>query len=187
MEWGIADGLIYENTEFTNFDINALRGQKGIKAAYGLDFGFTDPSAFVACMIDEAASIIYVFDEFYKTGLTNKMIVKEIQAKGYGSELIVCDSADAKSIVELRDEGIRAVPSRKGRDSVLHGIQKIQNYKLIVHTQCVEFWREVSNYCWEKDRFGKLMDRPEHEFSHAMDAMRYAVSIYAMGDSFSFE
>lgn len=185
-EWGIADGLIYENVEMAHFDINVLRTQKDMKAAYGLDFGFTDPTAFVACMIDDNASKIYVFDEFYKIGLTNQMIAKEIQARGYGGERIICDAAEPKSIEELHEEGIRAIPSRKGRDSVLHGIQKIQNYKLIVHPQCVEFWREISNYCWAKDRFGKPMDKPEHEFSHCMDALRYAISIHAMGDSFSF-
>lgn len=186
-EWGIAEGLIYENTELVEFDIDKIKSKAGIKAAYGLDFGFTDPSAFVACLIDESESKIYIFDEFYKMNLTNQMVAKEIQDMGYGSERIICDSAEPKSIQELRDEGIRAVPSRKGRDSVLHGIQKIQNYKLMVHPRCVEFWREVSNYCWEKDKFGKPMDRPEHEFSHAMDAMRYACAKVLRGDTFSFD
>lgn len=186
-EWGISEGLIYENVEYRAFDIQEIRERKGIKSAFGLDFGFTDPTSFIACLIDESEAAIYVFDEFYKTGLTNKGIYKEITDKGYASELIIADSAEPKSVAELRDMGLRVNPSRKGRDSVLHGIQKIQNYKIIVHPRCPNFWNEVSNYCWEKDRFNKLIDKPNHEFSHGPDALRYCCSRVLMQDTFSFD
>lgn len=114
------------------------------------------------------------------------MIAKAILDKGYGGQRIVCDAAEPKSIAELRDAGIRAEPSRKGRDSVTHGIQLIQNYEIIVHPRCREFWKEIQNYCWEKDRNGKPTDRPDHEFSHGMDSMRYGVSRLLMPDTFSF-
>ena len=185
-EWGVSEGLIYENVEYKEFDINELRGS-GLKSAYGLDFGYTDPNAFVCMMIDGDRKIIYIFDEFYKTGITNKQIAEEIKQKGYGSERVICDCADPKSIAELRDEGIRAEPSRKGRDSVTHGIQLIQNYKIIVHPRCVNVTKEISNYCWEKTRDGKLTDKPDHEFSHGMDAMRYGVQKAIMPDAFSFD
>ena len=106
---------------------------------------------------------------------------------GYGGERIICDCADSKSIVELREEGIRAEPSRKGRDSVVHGIQLIQNYQIIVHPKCVEFRKEIENYCWEKDRDGRLTNKPEHDFSHGMDAMRYGAAKVLLPDTFSFE
>lgn len=186
-EWGIAEGLIYENVEFKEFSVNELRAQEGIKAAFGLDFGFTDPSAFVACLVDENARRIYIFDELYKVGLTNQQLAQEIIDLGYGSQRIIADSAEPKSIQELRERGLNVEPSRKGRDSVLHGIQKIQNYKLVVHTKCVNFWHEVNNYCWEKDKFGKPVDKPEHEFSHLMDATRYGVAKVLLGDTFSFD
>ena len=186
-DWGISEGLIYENVECKAFDVQEIRERSGIKSAFGLDFGFTDPTAFVACLIDERESAIYVFDEFYRTGLTNRRIAQEIEAKGYASELIIADSAEPKSIQELRDLGFRVNPSRKGKDSVLHGIQKIQNYKIIVHPKCTNFWHEVSNYCWEKDRFGKLVDKPDHEFSHGPDAFRYCCSRVLMQDVFSFD
>lgn len=186
-EWGISEGLIYDNVEYHEFNAAELRLKYGIKSAFGLDFGFTDPSAFVACLIDEQARSIYVFDELYKMGLTNKQIADEIKAKGYGGQRIICDSAEPKSIHELRECGIRAEPSRKGRDSVLHGIQKLQNYKIVVHPICVNVWREISNYCWQKDKFGRPMDKPEHDFSHSMDAMRYACARALIGDRFSFE
>ena len=80
-----------------------------------------------------------------------------------------------------------AIASRKGKDSVNHGIQLIQNYEIIVHPRCIEFWKEIENYCWEKDRNGRLTDKPDHEFSHGMDAMRYGVANVLMPNSFSFD
>lgn len=185
--WGIAEGLIYENTEFADFDVATLRKKDGVKSAFGLDFGFTDPTAFVACLIDESEDKIYIFDEIYETGLTNKDIAAKIIDHGWGSQRIICDSAEPKSIQELRDLGIRAEPSRKGPDSVLHGIQKIQNYKLVVSTKCPNFWHEVNNYAWQKDKFGKPVDKPEHDWSHLMDALRYCAGRVLLGNTFSFE
>lgn len=187
-EWGIAEGLIYEKVRFEDFDIDAVRAIPGIKAAFGLDFGFTDPNAFVCLMIDNAAMKIYVFDEWYKTGVTNKIIAQSIKDKGYGGQKIICDSAEPKSIAELQEEGINAEPSRKGKDSVNHGIQLCQNYEIIVHERnCPEFKKEISNYCWEKDKNGKPTDKPDHEFSHGMDSMRYGVSKILIPDTFSFD
>lgn len=188
-EWGIAEGLIYENVIFDNFNIDKKRQIPGIKSAFGNDFGFTDPNAFVCCMVDNTNMKIYVFDEIYKTGVTNKAIAQAIKDKGYGGQRITCDSAEPKSIQELNDEGLRAEPSRKGKDSVNHGIQLIQNYQIVVHERnCPEFKKEISNYCWAKDpKTGKPTDKPDHEFSHGMDAMRYAVTKVLLSDTFSFD
>ena len=114
-------------------------------------------------------------------------MAEKIRDMGYGSERIICDSTEPKSIRELCDEGLRAERSRKGRDSVNYGIQLIQNYKIIVHPKCTEFYREISNYCWAKNSAGELTDKPDHEFSHCMDAMRYAISKNVLPDTFSFE
>lgn len=187
-EWGIAEGLIYENVEFESFDVEQVKNKEGVRACFGLDFGYTDPNAFVACLLDESAKTIYVFDEWYKKGVTNEKIALKIQEMGYASQMIYCDSAEPKSIAELQDHGIRAEGSRKGRDSVLHGIKQLQGYKIVVHPKCVEFYHEISNYCWEKDpKTGKPIDKPEHEFSHGMDAMRYATARLLVGDRFSWD
>ena len=187
-EWGIAEGLIYTNVEFEDFEGDEIRAIPGIKSAFNLDFGFTDPNAFVCEMIDNTNMVIYVFDEWYRTGVTNKVIAAAIKEKGYGSQRIICDSAEPKSIAELQEEGIRAEPSRKGKDSVNHGIQLIQNYKIVVHERnCPEFKKEISNYCWAKDKDGKPTDKPDHEFSHGMDSLRYGVSKVLMPDTFSFD
>lgn len=186
-EWGIAEGLIYENVAFEDFDPEEIRKQPGILSAFGLDFGYTDPNAFVCLLIDQQENTIYCFDEWYEYGVTNQVIAQRIKEMGYGAQRVVCDCADPKSIAELCEAGIRAEPSRKGSDSVTHGIQLIQNYRIIVHPSCVNFTKEIQNYCWEKNRMGLLTGKPDHEFSHGMDAMRYAVGIKLLGDRFSWD
>ena len=186
-EWGIASGLIYEKYKVEEFDIDTIRQIPGIKSAFNLDFGFTDPNAFVCEMVDNTNMKIYVFDEWYQSGVTNKVIAQKIKEMGYGGQIIYCDEAEPKSIAELQEEGIKAEASRKGKGSVNHGIQLIQNYEIIIHPKCVEFQKEISNYCWAKDKNGKLTDKPDHEFSHGMDSMRYGVCKILMPDTFSFD
>lgn len=187
-EWGIAEGLIYTNVVYEEFDIDKIRAIPGVKSAFNLDFGFTDPNAFVCEMVDNAAMRIYIFDEWYKTGVTNKIIAGQIKKMGYGGQKVICDNAEPKSIAELQDEGIKAEPSRKGKDSVNHGIQLIQNYQIVVHPgRCPEFKKEIENYCWGKDKDGKVTDKPDHEFSHGMDSMRYGVTKLLLPDAFSFD
>lgn len=186
--WGVSQGLIYEKVSYEDFDIDALRRGGGVTAAFGLDFGFTDPTAFVCMLIDNHNKRIYVFDEWYKVGVTNSEIAAQIIRMGYGGQKIICDSAEPKSIAELQEHGIlHAEGSRKGADSVLHGIQLLQNYTFVVHTRCKEFYREICNYCWAKDKNGKPIDKPEHEFSHGMDAARYGAAKALIVDRFSFD
>ena len=186
-DWGIAEGQIYTNYKVESFNVDDVRQIVGIKSAFNLDFGFTDPNAFVCEMVDNTNMKIYIFDEWYQTGVTNKTIADQIKRMGYGNQRIICDCAEPKSIAELQDEGILAEPSRKGKDSVNHGIQLIQNYEIIIHPRCVEFLKEISNYCWSTDKDGKPTDKPDHEFSHGMDSMRYGISKILMPDTFSFE
>lgn len=186
-EWGIAEGLIYTNVVYEDFDANEVRKISGIKSAFNLDFGFTDPNAFVCELVDNASQKIYVFDEWYATGVTNKVVAEQIKKMGYGAQRVICDSAEPKSIAELQEQGIQAEPARKGKDSVNHGIQLIQNYQIVVHPKCVEFKKEISNYCWTKDKEGKLTDKPDHEFSHGMDSMRYGVTKILQPNAFSFD
>lgn len=186
-EWGIAEGLIYEKVKVEEFNVDDIRKIPGVISAFGLDFGFTDPNAFTCSMVDNTNMIIYVFDEWYQTGVTNKIIAEKIKEMGYGGQRIICDSAEPKSIQELCDEGIKAEASRKGKDSVNHGIQVIQNYTIVVHPKCTEFRKEISNYCWAKDKDGKPTDKPDHEFSHGMDSFRYAVTKALLPDVYSWE
>lgn len=187
-EWGINSGLIYEKVRFEDFDTDKVKSVPGTVSAFGLDFGFTDPNAFVAMLINNKAKTIHIFDEWYKTGVTNREIAAQLIKMGYGTQRIVCDSAEPKSIAELQQNGVRnAEASRKGADSVLHGIQLLQNYTFIIHTRCKETYKCFSNYVWAKDKFGKPIDKPEHEFSHAPDAVRYGAAKVLLPDRFSFD
>lgn len=185
--WGISEGLIYDKVELTDFDVNEIRSKENIISSFSLDFGFTDPNAFICCLIDKDNKLIYVFDEWYKRGVTNIQLAKQIKNMGYGGQRIICDSAEPKAIAELNDLGIKAEPSRKGADSVTYGIQLLQNYKFLVHPKCKEFYREILNYSWQKDKYGKPIDKPEHEFSHGMDSIRYGATKMLVTDTFSFD
>lgn len=125
-------------------------------------------------LVDKANSAIYIFDEIYKKGLTNKDIYNEISYKGYAKEKIIADSAEPKSIEELRRLGLRRCKAaRKGADSILFGIQKLQDYKIYVHPKCENTLVELNNYVFDtKD--GKILNKPIDDYNHLMDAMRYA-------------
>ena len=176
-EWGIVDGLVYENWEEKEFSTNEISGRKDIKSAFGLDFGYTnDPTALFCGLIDLEKKEIFVFDEIYKKALRNRMIYDEISKRGYSKEKITADSAEPKSIDELRDLGLRRISgAAKGKDSINNGIQFIQGFKIYIHPKCVNFITEISNYTWDKDRFGNTTNKPIDDFNHLMDAFRYAI------------
>nr|DAS67164.1 MAG TPA: terminase large subunit [Caudoviricetes sp.] len=175
--WGVVEGLVYENWKEQEFNVDVIRGQTGIKSAFGLDFGYTvDPTALVCMLVDMEYKKIYIFDEQYETGLTNQQLASRIIDMGYAKEKIRADSAEPKSIEELYQAGLKGITrARKGKDSILNGIQRIQDYELIVHPRCVNVLRELSTYQWAKDRFEKYTGKPEDENNHAMDAMRYGL------------
>jgi phage terminase large subunit len=175
--WGIVEGVIYENYEEVAFDLDAVRRQPEVRSAFGLDFGYTnDPSALFCGLVDKVNKLIYVFDELYERGLTNDALFQRIQSKGYAKEQITADCAEPKSIDELRALGLNRVRgAHKGKDSIAHGIQYLQNYKIIIHPQCVNFQREIANYAWKVDRSGARLNVPVDDENHLMDAMRYAV------------
>lgn len=176
-DWGIVEGLVYENWEEKVFDASEVSRRLNVQSAFGLDFGYTnDPSALFCGLVDTVAREIYVFDEMYKKGMTNEAIYQEVSRMGYSKERITADSAEPKSIVQLRGLGLpRIHAAKKGRDSVMNGIQLIQDYKIIVHPRCVNFLTEISNYTWDKDKFDNTINKPIDDFNHLMDAMRYAM------------
>lgn len=183
--WGVVDGLVFENWVERAYTLDEC---KGLKTAFGLDFGYSvDETAFVAAYIDLEHYRIYVWDELYKTQLSNKMIYSEITKMGYAKEHITADSAEPKSIDELRGLGLRHIQgARKGKDSINNGIQFIQNFEIIVHPRCVNFLTEISNYTWDKDRFGNKINRPIDDFNHLMDALRYGCEKYSKRDTWVF-
>ena len=182
-EWGVAEGLVYNNWEVLNFDpIKLLREDFKLEVALGLDFGFTnDPSAFIAVIVDLANKRLFIFDEFYKKHLLNNEIAEEIKLRGYSKDEIIADCAEAKSIEEIKRLGVsRIKQSVKGQGSVNQGIQYIQQFDIYVHPKCVNTVMEFKNYIWqEKD--GTTLNKPVDNYNHLMDALRYALEKYSVG------
>lgn len=175
--WGISEGLIFERWKEESFTLEDIRAKhRDLESAFGLDFGYTnDPSALFCGYVSTKDKKLYVWDELYKTGLSNRRIYDEICEMGYSKERITADSAEPKSIDELKGYGLRIVPAVKGKDSINNGIQWIQDLEIIIHPRCVSFLTEISNYQWKKDKFNKKLNEPEDDNNHLMDAMRYAL------------
>ena len=185
-EWGIAEGLIFENWREEDFDINALieknrnkRTERGLQAfvdIQGLDFGYNDPTAGIAGYCDLKDFKIYIYYEFYEVQMENKKIAAKLIADGFGDRVILADSEDPRTINELRLLGLHGIRgAKKGAGSVLGGIQRLCDYEIIVHPRCQHMIEALSNYAWKKDRVsGAVMNEPEHDFSHLPDALRYA-------------
>lgn len=178
--WGITEGLVYDNVHIDyRFELTDMVNYKTV---CGMDFGYTnDPTAFFIGFLDEKNKALYIWDELYEKGLTNRMIYDRLVSMGYGKESIVCDSAEPKSIAELRGYGLRAKAAVKGKDSISHGIQYIQGLTIYIHPRCVNFTTEIQNYTFDKDKFGNAINQPIDDFNHLMDAMRYALEKYALG------
>lgn len=176
-EWGIVEGLVYENWEERVFDVHEISIRPSVRSAFGMDFGYVnDPSTLFCGLVDTVAREIYVFDEMYEKGMSNEDIKERVAEMGYSKERIKADSAEPKSIAYLRKAGLTRIrAAKKGPDSIRAGISIIQDYKIIIHPRCVNFITEISNYTWDKDKFDNAINKPIDDFNHLMDAMRYAM------------
>ena len=177
-QWGVAEGLIYENVQVKNFDKDELLKDKAYQLAIGLDFGFThDPTALCASWINEQKKEIYIFDEAYQVGLITKDVAKMIQDKGYAKSRIIADSAEPRLIKELQTEYniLRLKESRKGKDSIMAGVSKLQGYSIFVHPSCTHIMDEFYSYCYQQDKEGNWLNKPEDKNNHLMDALRYSL------------
>lgn len=194
--WGIVEGLVYENWKEESFEFitkkEADEGKTGVikdnlKSAFGLDFGYTnDPSALFCGAVDLENKKLYVFDEFYEKGLSNKRIAEKIIEMGYRKERITGDCSEPKSIDELNSFQLHVKGAKKGKDSINNGIQWIQELEIIIHPRCVNFLTEISNYTWDSDKFGKKLNKPIDDFNHLMDAMRYGLEKYITGNKWIY-
>lgn len=182
--WGIVDGLVYENWREEAFTLEQI---KHCKTTSGLDFGYTnDPTAFFVGFLDIENKRLYVWDEMYEKGVSNKAINNKIVAMGYSKERITADSAEPKSIDELKGLGLRIKGAKKGKDSIVNGIQWIQDLEIVIHPRCTNFLTEISNYTWDEDRFGNKLNKPIDDFNHLMDAMRYALEDNIIGNKWLY-
>ena len=173
-EFATLDKLVYNNWKTEMFNNADIKGT----LICGLDFGYVnDKTAFVASILDEKNKRIYVFKEWGDIGKTNPEIAQIIHSLGFSKSVIVADSAEQKSIEELRRDGlIRIRASKKGPDSIIHGIQQLKQYEIIVHPRCQEVILELQNYAWEKDKnTGEYINYPCDNWNHFLDALRYSL------------
>lgn len=165
-ELGELEGKIYKDWKIVDEIPHEARLERR-----GIDFGYTDPTAIVDVYYYNGG---YILDEVaFQTELSNKEIASIIINQR--ETLAVADSAEPKSIAELKKNGITVIKSEKGADSVLFGINLVQDQQISMTKSSLNLIKEYRNYLWMTDVNGKILPKPEHEFSHTMDAVRYAM------------
>lgn len=174
-EFATLDKLVFPYFETRRLDPHSS-SLVNIPDYFGLDFGYVnDPSAFTHTKIDMENKVIYVIDEFVKKGLLNNELAQVIKDMGYSKEVITADSAEKKSIAEMRRDGIyRIRPALKGPDSIIQGIQFLQQFKWVVDDRCVKTIEELQNYTYVKDKkTDEYTNRPIDAYNHCIDSIRY--------------
>jgi phage terminase large subunit len=116
---------------------------------------------------------MYIFDELYKCEMQDDELAEELKSK-LGTQYVTCDCAEPKSIADLNRRGVRAIPARKGPDSINFGIRFLQGYEIIVDIRCQNFKNEIQAYHWAEDKYGNALRKPVDKDNHLMDALRYA-------------
>ena len=168
---GVSKGLIFRNWRIE--DTSKYKNTFEL-IRRGLDFGYSsDPSAFLQFNVDLKAKRIVVFDEFGAIELTNEMLANELKKRIEPYALIKADAAEPKSIAELNNLGINAIPAQKGPDSILHGIKWLKGFEIIVDPKCKGLIKEIGAYRWKVDKFDNPLNIPEDKNNHYIDALRY--------------
>lgn len=169
--WGILGNVIFTN--WRTEDLSGMRNQF-TNRRHGLDFGFAaDPAALVVSHYDRMRKTIYIYDELYELGLTNDLLAAAIKPR-VGGDCVTCDSAEPKSIAELQRYGVTAAPAIKGKDSVLFGVQWLQQQQIVIDIHCVNAINEYRQYHWREDKNGNVIREPVDKHNHLIDATRYA-------------
>lgn len=173
-EFASLDKLVFHNWKKQDFNHTEIEG----KMLIGLDFGFVnDISALVASILDEENKRIYIFQEYGATNKTNEELANIIVSLGFAKSNIIADAAEPKSIEEIKRKGVPRIKACvKGPDSILHGIQRLQQYEFIVHPSCEGIITELENYSWLKDKkTNEYINKPIDSFNHYIDALRYSL------------
>lgn len=176
-EWGVdVEGLVITNWRAEEFNPMEL-ASGGLEHRVGMDLGWIDKTAILDTLYDRSSRTIYVFNEFYKSGCQPSQLVEAIRDMNLTKTKIYVDAAEPRTIQFFRNEGIRAEPCAKGKDSVKAGLMFLQDCLIIVHPSCKNFIMELENFSYIKSKItGEYTEDTTHEFSHAIDACRYAYS-----------
>ena len=176
-EYGVnPEGLVLTNWREQEFNPMELAAA-GLEHRAGIDLGWIDKTAIIDSLYDRENRIIYVFNEFYKSGCQLSEIADAIVEMNLKKTKIYVDSSEPRSIQFLKNEGINAVGCTKGKDSVKAGLMFLQDNLIIVHPSCRNFIMELENFSYIKSKqTGEWTEDTTHEYSHAIDACRYAYS-----------
>ena len=182
-QWGSTGKKVYENWKIKSFETHKLLQENNtLQAIFGMDFGYmSDASTLFCALIDIEGRKMYVFDELYEHGLLNNQIASKVVYMGYSKEVITADSAEKKSIDELKGYGLNRIrAAKKGAGSIMQGIQFIQQFEIIVHPNCHHTIDELENYSFKKDKAtGKYKNEPVDNYNHVLDSMRYACESFS--------
>lgn len=178
-DWGVAEGLVFENYEVKEFDIVSTIKRVGETTA-GLDFGFThDPTTFPRLAVDLDNKELWIYAEHYEHAMTTDDIFKMIVDADMQNAVITADSAEQRLIAELQAKGIRRLaPSIKGKGSINAGIDFMKQFKIYIHPSCVKTIEEFDTYIYKQDKDGKWLNEPIDNNNHIIDAIRYALERY---------
>nr|DAM74737.1 MAG TPA: terminase large subunit [Caudoviricetes sp.] len=178
-EWGVAEGLVFENTRVEEFDIQKTV-QRVKETTAGMDFGFTqDPTTLICVAVDFENKRLYLYNEHYQKAMLTDDIVKMLKDKGMQRSYISADSAEKRLIAEIRSKGINGiVPSLKGKGSIMQGIQFMQGFEIIIHPSCEHTIEEFNTYTFKQDKEGNWLNEPIDANNHIIDAVRYSLERY---------
>lgn len=176
-EWGVdAEGLVIQNWKAKAFNPMELAAS-GLEHRAGMDLGWIDKSAIIDTLYDREKKTIYVFNEFYKSGCQLSELARAIEDMNLKKTKLYVDAAEPRSIQFFKQEGINAAACAKGKDSVKAGLMFLQDHLIIVHPSCKNFITELENFSYIKSKHtGEWTEDTTHEYSHAIDACRYAYS-----------
>ena len=178
-EWGVSEGLVFENTRVEDFDVQKTI-QRVKETTAGVDFGFTqDPTTLICVAVDFENKRLYLYNEHYQKAMLTDDIVKMLKDKGMQHSYISADSAENRLIAEIRSKGIsRIVPSLKGKGSIMQGIQFMQGFQIIIHPSCEHTIEEFNTYTFKQDKEGNWLNEPIDANNHIIDAVRYSLERY---------
>lgn len=171
--------MVFDNWDVLDFDINEVIKRVGRTAA-GMDFGFThDPTTFPRLAVDLESKELWIYAEHHEHGMLRSDILALIKGANMMQSTIIADSAEPRLIAELQADGVRRIQaSVKGKNSVMAGIQFMQEFRIHIHASCEHTAEEFATYAYQQDRDGRWLNKPIDANNHHIDAIRYALEPY---------
>lgn len=175
-EWGIVEGMVFENYDVVDFNINETIKRVGLTTA-GMDFGFTnDPTTFPRLAVDLENKELWIYGEHYQHGMLTDDILNMIDEQHMMRSRIIADSAERRLITELYQKGATGIqPSIKGPDSIMSGINFMKQFKIHIHPSCEHTIEEFDTYIYQQTTDGQWLNKPIDANNHIIDAIRYSL------------